>query len=474
MLHDDGLNCERLFYIKLRGLRSQAKQVVLNECLTYCAIKWTCLSGKRKGDILESSSFEQNMRVLFRTFTQHGMQYDFRRDFNDNGEFHGAVMAKWSEQKKVEPKFATHQFRAKVDFEADNKIREAQRSHIISPFQDLKDKESYMWLVRMIVWILGCYMCTRGGKDIAKILWSEIKFDHFKSGPDAGIRYLHYVADEVKNSKRTLNKPSIDPDSLMKKVRETPNNPLDPLHDPCDPYRIFHYFRTICPPEQVRLFCMFQTKPQSLLCSKSNIPFRTNPTQPIGETPLGKAVSELAVKCDFDNPLRFTNHGAKALGHCIVENAPVQVPLAKRLQHSNHANPTAGIPYQAENDVAEKILQDAMIHNTVPIQTNVTSSAPTNLTSSAPTPAHLNVSANNTTQEHISTSYPLSTNPCTSPPFHPPRRPTVHNPYKRHSAIIPYSQQIFTTPPTPDASLKLKINQLQKEKVCLQAELAFL
>ena len=63
--HDDGLKCERLFYNKLRGESSQVKQVILNECLTYCAIKWTCRSGRRKGEILESSSFEQNMRVLF-------------------------------------------------------------------------------------------------------------------------------------------------------------------------------------------------------------------------------------------------------------------------------------------------------------------------------------------------------------------------------------------------------------------------
>ena len=53
-------------------------------------------------------------------------------------------MATWDLQKRVEPKFATYQFRAQVDFEADNKIREAQRSHLISLFQDVKDKDSYM------------------------------------------------------------------------------------------------------------------------------------------------------------------------------------------------------------------------------------------------------------------------------------------------------------------------------------------
>ena len=102
-------------------------------------------------------------------------------------------------------------------------------------------------------------------------------------------------------------------------------------------------------PNQKRLFWMFMTKPQSAQRTKTNCPFRTNPTQPIGETPLRKAVSELAVKCKFDNPLQSTNHGAKALGHSIVENAPIQVPLGKRFNDSNHSNPIAGIPYQAQS-----------------------------------------------------------------------------------------------------------------------------
>ena len=54
-------------------------------------------------------------------------------------------------------------------------------------------------------------------KNLEEKIGLFLKFDHFKSGPDAGIRYLRYVADEVKNVKHTLNKPSIDPDSLMKK-----------------------------------------------------------------------------------------------------------------------------------------------------------------------------------------------------------------------------------------------------------------
>ena len=89
-------------------------------------MSWTCLSFPRKGEILESSSFEQNMRVLFHSFGQKGLQYDLKKRFNDDGEFHGAIMAKWKEQKEVEPKFATHQFHAQVDFEANNKIQDSQ------------------------------------------------------------------------------------------------------------------------------------------------------------------------------------------------------------------------------------------------------------------------------------------------------------------------------------------------------------
>ena len=39
ILEDDGLKCELLFYVKLRGECTIAKQVSLNKCLTYCAIK---------------------------------------------------------------------------------------------------------------------------------------------------------------------------------------------------------------------------------------------------------------------------------------------------------------------------------------------------------------------------------------------------------------------------------------------------
>ena len=83
------------------------------------------------------------------------MLYDYERDFNNNGEFHGAIMVKWNVQNKIDPKFATDQFRAKVDFEADKKICKTQRCSIISPFPIVNNKDAYIWLVCVIVWILG-------------------------------------------------------------------------------------------------------------------------------------------------------------------------------------------------------------------------------------------------------------------------------------------------------------------------------
>ena len=174
--------------------------------------------------------------------------------------------------------------------------------------------------------------------------------------------------------------------------------------------------------------------------------------------------------CKFDNPLKFTNHGAKALGHSIIENAPTQVPLAKRLAHSNHSNLISGIHYQAKNDVAEKMLQDAMIHNTAPISTHQCANM-----SSAPTPAHSDNITNNTTREHSSTSFtsPISSilqrETTTNSHFNPPNRPIIVNPYKRATN---YSQEVLPTPPTQDASFKREIEVLKKEKVRLQVELA--
>ena len=67
---DDGLEVNLVFCIKLKGGKGGAKYVILNDCLTLCALKWRSLKGKRKGLILELTTFEQMMKELFRKFNE--------------------------------------------------------------------------------------------------------------------------------------------------------------------------------------------------------------------------------------------------------------------------------------------------------------------------------------------------------------------------------------------------------------------
>ena len=104
------------------------------------------------------------MKELFVVFSRKDILFDFRKDFNMNGEFHGVTLGMWKRAKQDDPKFGTYQNRAAIDYDADLKIRECQANKTIDPFQEVNDKTTYVWLVCMVVWILGRYFLTHGGK----------------------------------------------------------------------------------------------------------------------------------------------------------------------------------------------------------------------------------------------------------------------------------------------------------------------
>lgn len=99
---------------------------------------------------MESTSFDQNMKVLFWSFNKNGFQYNFRRDYNEDGEFHGVTLGMWDVARTTVSKFGTYD------------------AEVINPFKMVQDKDIYMDLVRMVMWVLGRYFLTCGGNEIAK------------------------------------------------------------------------------------------------------------------------------------------------------------------------------------------------------------------------------------------------------------------------------------------------------------------
>ena len=124
------------------------------------------------------------MKELFIVFFNNGIIYNYNKHFNANREFHGVCLSMWDKQRKQEPSFGTFSNRAEMDEDADRKLRQAQQQQNINPFQDVMNKETYTALVRLIVWIFGRYLCTRGRKEIAKVDWCEMFFGKYQTGPD--------------------------------------------------------------------------------------------------------------------------------------------------------------------------------------------------------------------------------------------------------------------------------------------------
>ena len=91
--------------------------------LTYCAVKWRCLRGNKRGESLESTTFEQKIKEPFIIFNTNRITYNYKKEFNNTGEFHRVCL---------DPKFGTNQNRDNFDKDADKKIRECKQFNVLA------------------------------------------------------------------------------------------------------------------------------------------------------------------------------------------------------------------------------------------------------------------------------------------------------------------------------------------------------
>jgi len=71
MFADDGFKKERVFYMKLRGERSEVKRFILNKCLVKIALKWQNNNKRSQGNYgkhLQPSTWNKLLKILFSNF----------------------------------------------------------------------------------------------------------------------------------------------------------------------------------------------------------------------------------------------------------------------------------------------------------------------------------------------------------------------------------------------------------------------
>ena len=95
-VHPSSDEVEPLFYRILAGPKTSKKKHILDRCLVLISVKWKKTSPKDQvGDEYEPATFVKMIQQLFLVFRRKNIQFDWKKDFNDKGEFHGQMKEKW-------------------------------------------------------------------------------------------------------------------------------------------------------------------------------------------------------------------------------------------------------------------------------------------------------------------------------------------------------------------------------------------
>ena len=188
----------------------------------------------------------------------------------------------------------------------------------INPYNNYDD------LINTVVFLCGRCFLLRGGREISKLLWENYTHGIYEDGPDKGKRYIQICIFEDKVNKRLrLGQKVLTVEDRSRRFRDNPN-------DPINPYEIFEYFCSICPPDQKRMCCWKHNQVlkhkrrvhKNINGVKDPIPYLTNPILPIVENTISKLMKRVAQICEFDNWEKCTNHGNRAYGVTILLIVP--------------------------------------------------------------------------------------------------------------------------------------------------------
>jgi hypothetical protein len=155
----------RLFYRILAGHCDAKKKEILNECLILIAMKWKKLSPPaEKGNDYQPDSWCKYMQQLFIVFRKNGLLFDWKRDFNEKGEFHGQMKTRWAKLRAIDPTFGTMKNKAQFDIDIDRKFWLAIKEKRLKSFENPID------CTQSVGFVLGRYVAFRGAKEHHKAI----------------------------------------------------------------------------------------------------------------------------------------------------------------------------------------------------------------------------------------------------------------------------------------------------------------
>jgi len=301
------------FYKLLQGDKSPKKHKLLAYAMMLPAMKWTCLSGKRKGEPLEPNSFDKTIQKLFYTFQRKGIKYHYKQDFNEPGGFHGLVIDRWNSIRQQDPKFGTHRNKSVIVNNYLDLIIKALKEGTLQPHNNPEH------LLMLVIFINGYYVGLRGSQEHVQLMLGDIVRDAqytLEHGPElAGLHYcgVQVPFHKMKQLKLGSTTMSSDQEQVFT-IAEDPNN------DVFCPWKIYQLYLSRCHPNATKFYAKPFTPKQredwkaehgtdvwymaaSPGCSNYNL----------GHVKLASYHKRLAQMCGVDNWEKVTGHALRTL-----------------------------------------------------------------------------------------------------------------------------------------------------------------
>lgn len=317
--YSHGQEMDYAFYNQLGGEKNYDSKVIMNSALILMVVKWKKESGKKEeiGKPLQPNTFNQYMKLLFYLFKAKGIQFEYDKDFNRPGEFHGVLIDQWNAIRAKDPTFGTCKNRARVDPDFVRIFIKAIEDGTLKPYEDAVD------LLRCVIFINGYYLGLRGRTEQADLLMANVFVGRYtiSDGEElagmnwAGVKVPFSKTQQLKLSNCTLTR---DRDVILSFVE-------DPSHAVWDPYAVYLFYLNKCHPKAVRFLCrpcnvsskggMDERSRYSLECGKEIwfCPSGTSHGTAVGHNKVGDHCKTLAKVCGIDKWEKMTGHALRAL-----------------------------------------------------------------------------------------------------------------------------------------------------------------
>ena len=348
--YSKGTSEDFVFYNILGGEKDEVKRYILNQCFILCAMKWEVTRGENKGKPYQPSTFDKYMQLISYDFKAKGIQYNYRHDFNNAGEFHGVLKDLWAKQQKKDPTFGTCPNRARAPQDILEIIVDAIRVGTLKPYEDPHHCQM------TIILINGCCVGLRGQTEHSDLKMEQITVGTFPmtevedlAGKDfVGIRVPHHKTNQLGLGNTVIPR---DKDLLIPILSDTE-------HDCFNAAGIVCWYLDHCHPDATKFYARRATKNEREKWTKEfgkdiwycpSGTLKTNGQEDCNKN-LGKNMVTVLIRdlgrlvgLTEDELMTLTGHALRAT--CITEMLAAGVTGADVAKHVRQSNINSVKPY---------------------------------------------------------------------------------------------------------------------------------